>query len=118
MKKVAIFLVLTVVFFMNNSCSKSEADDLVDCFAESIYIKLHHSTDASNPKLVNYSIEYTGSNTLSSVKWTFGDGSTGTGAVVTHTYSTAGTYEVKADVTVKKGGSDCTSSPKRSITIN
>lgn len=118
MKKALSVLILTILFFMANSCSKNEAEDVVDCLGESIYIKLHNSTDANNPKLMNYSVEYTGTGTLSSVKWTFGDGTTGEGTTVTHTYNAAGTYEAKADVTVKKNGSECTSSPKRNVTIN
>jgi len=51
---------------------------------------------------MNYSVEYTGTGTLSSVKWTFGDGTTGDGTTVTHTYNAAGTYEAKAMLQLKK----------------
>lgn len=36
-------------------------------------------------------------------QWDFGDGSTGTGRIATHTYATAGTYEVKLTVKDKAG---------------
>ncbi|RUT69912.1 PKD domain-containing protein [Flavobacterium cupreum] len=117
MKKLTTILMLTLVFFMTNSCSKHDDEVIIDCLAESIYIKLHNSTDAVNPKLMNYSVEYTGTGTLSAVKWNFGDGSTGTGTTVAHIYASPGTYEAKADVTVKKNGSECTSSPKRTVTV-
>lgn len=107
-----------MLFFAVISCSKNYTEDALDCIAESAYVKIHNSTDTANPKLMNYSIEYSGTGTLSAVKWTFGDGTTGTGATVTHTYSAAGTYEAVAEVTVKKGGSDCGSTHKRTVTIN
>ncbi|WP_244281302.1 PKD domain-containing protein [Flavobacterium plurextorum] len=67
---------------------------------------------------MNYSVEYTGSGTLLSVIWTFGDGTTGSGAVVTHAYTAAGTYEATANVTVEKDGSKCGSIKKRTVTVN
>jgi PKD repeat protein len=118
MKKIATVLILFAAVLISNSCSKSDDEAIVDCLAESIFVKIHNSTDATNPKLMNYSAEYTGTGTLVSVKWTFGDGSTGTGTAVTHTYAAAGTYEAKAEVTVKKDGTECTSIPKRTVTVN
>ncbi|WP_294959482.1 PKD domain-containing protein [uncultured Flavobacterium sp.] len=117
MKRFSRILLVASVLFIGYSCSKTE-EAIVDCVFESAYVKIHNSTDATNPKLMNYSAEYTGTGTLVSVKWTFGDGSTGTGAVVTHTYAAAGTYEATAEVTVKKDGQQCTSVPKRSVTVN
>lgn len=117
MKKFVSVLILVAAVFMSNSCSKAE-ESIVDCAFESAYVKIHNSTDATNPKLMNYSIEYTGSGTLLSVVWTFGDGTTGSGAVVTHAYATAGTYVAKAEVTVKVKGSQCGSTKERSVTVN
>ncbi|PBJ10996.1 PKD domain-containing protein [Flavobacterium sp. ACN6] len=118
MKKIAKVLMLIAAVLISNSCSKHDDEVIIDCLAESFFVKLHNSTDAANPKLMNYSVEYSGTGTLVGVKWTFGDGTTGTGAVVTHTYATAGTYEAKAEVTVKKDGAECTSVPKRTVTVN
>lgn len=105
------------------SCSKSDDAAIVDCFGDSILTELKHSADGTNTKIINYSIHYSGSNTVTSVKWTFGDGTavqtvTGTTGAVSHTYTAAGTYEVKADVTISKGGGSCTVSPKKSVTVN
>lgn len=123
MKKIATILILTAVFFASNSCSKSDDEAIVDCFGDSILTELKHSADGTNSKIINYSIQYSGSNTVTSVKWTFGDGTpaqtvnSATGAV-SHIYAAAGTFEVKADVTVSKSGGSCTVSPKKSITVN
>lgn len=118
MKKLTMILMSMLVFFVINSCSKHEDEAIFDCLAASIYIKLHNSTDANFPKVMNYSIEYNGTGTVVEVKWTFGDGTTGAGTVVTHLYPGAGTYEAKADVTIKKDASECTSTLKRTVTID
>lgn len=118
MKRIAMFLMLSVFVFELNSCSKSEDEHVVDCFGDSVLTQLKHTVDDGNPKEIDYSIQYSGSSTVSSVKWDFGDGKTATGTSVTHQYTAAGTYEVKADVTFAKDGSSCTVSPKKSITVN
>ncbi|RED24695.1 PKD domain-containing protein [Flavobacterium cutihirudinis] len=117
MKRISKMLLVASVLFIGFSCSKTE-ESMVDCTFESAYSQIHNSTDATNPKLMNYSIEYTGSGTLQNVTWTFGDGGTGAGAVVTHTYAAAGSYEAVATVTVKKDGSECTTTKKRTVTVN
>lgn len=123
MKKITAILILTILVFISNSCSKHDDEAIVDCFGDSILTELKHSTDGTNSKIVNYSIQYSGSNTVTSVKWTFGDGTpaqtinSATGAV-SHTYTAAGTFEVKADVTISKSGGSCTISPKKSVTVN
>ena len=40
-----------------------------------------------------------GANTISAYRWDFGDGTTGTGKTLTHTYAKPGTYPVKLTVT-------------------
>ncbi|KQO29846.1 hypothetical protein ASF10_04880 [Flavobacterium sp. Leaf82] len=123
MKKITTILILTILVFISNSCSKHDDEVIVDCFGDSILTELKHSTEGTNSKTINYSIQYSGSNTVTSVKWTFGDGTpaqtinSATG-VVSHTYTAAGTFEVKADVTISKSGGSCTISPKKSVTVN
>ena len=46
--------------------------------------------------------------TIASLSWDFGDGSSGTGAVANHTYTTAGDYVVKVEAT-DNGGLSSTS---------
>lgn len=48
---------------------------------------------------------------IAGVQWYFGDGSTGTGNAVTHTYSTEGTYNVSLVVTSVAGCKDSISLP-------
>jgi len=116
--KFAVFAMIgMLVFFF--SCGKDDIEKGIDCVGQSFFIKLTHTADASNSKKINYAIEYTGSYTLKSVKWTFGDGTTETvaGTSTSHTYTAAGTYTVKADVTVENGSSSCTSSPTKSVVV-
>lgn len=119
MKKLATVLCFATVLIVNYSCSKSDIEKGFDCIGESIFEKVKHSPDASDPKKINFSVEYTGTETLKSVKWTFGDGTPSVeGQSVSHTYSAAGTYSVKADITIQHGSGTCTSSPVKSVTVN
>ncbi|EAR26059.1 hypothetical protein A20C1_09269 [marine actinobacterium PHSC20C1] len=52
--------------------------------------------------------------TIEAYAWNFGDGSAGTGAVVNHTYASAGTYSVVVTVTDNKGA---TSTATASVTV-
>ncbi|MDQ6836044.1 MAG: PKD domain-containing protein [Actinomycetota bacterium] len=51
---------------------------------------------------------------MASYDWSFGDGSTGSGATPTHAYSTAGTYTATLTVTDSRGAS---ASASRSLTV-
>lgn len=122
MKKTAVILILMLAF-INNSCSKHDDEEIVDCFGDSILTSLKHSEDGTNSTIIHYSIQYSGSNTVSSVTWTFGDGTpaqtvSSAAGTVSHTYTLVGTYEVKADVNISKEGGSCTVSPKKSVTVN
>jgi len=120
MKKFTTILMLTMAFFITISCSKSEEENIFDCFGDAILLELKHPVDASNSKKINFSIEYSSSErTLGNVKWNFGDGQTATGISVSHTYSAAGSYTVKGTVTTKRGNSsECTQDKTKTITVN
>ena len=53
------------------------------------------------------------SGSITSYQWSFGDGSTGVGSVVTHTYSSAGTYT--AQLTIKANGQQNTAQTQVTI---
>ncbi|MBF4467560.1 PKD domain-containing protein [Flavobacterium sp. LC2016-12] len=119
MKKTATIFCFVALLTLNISCGKDDIEKGIDCVAESIYQKVKHTADATDSKKINFSVEYTGSKTLKSVKWTFGDGTPSVeGVAVSHTYSAAGTYSVKAEITVQEGKGTCTSSPVKSVTVN
>ena len=53
---------------------------------------------------------------IQSYQWTFGDGQTGTGQNVTHTYAQAGNYQVTLNVTT--GNGHCTSSKTQTVPVS
>ncbi|MBT1002474.1 PKD domain-containing protein [Paenarthrobacter sp. DKR-5] len=53
--------------------------------------------------------------TISSYAWTFGDGTTGTGVLASHSYAAAGTYTVTLKVTDNRGG---TGTVSRQVTVS
>lgn len=120
MKSKVVVLFSVFVALVSFSCG-DDLEKAVDCVTESALLELSHTTDAANAKKIDFEIKYTGEYTVSSVKWTFGDGSaeqTVSGKTVSHTYTTAGSYSVKADITIKKGSSSCNQSKTKTVTVN
>ncbi|MWB95523.1 PKD domain-containing protein [Flavobacterium sp. GA093] len=117
--KFALLLVICSLLFVF-SCGKDDLENAFDCTEQALFIKLTHTTDAANPKKIDYVIDYSGTYSVKSVKWTFGDGKTETvnGATTSHIYDAAGTYSVKAEVTIHNGSSSCNSSREKSITVD
>lgn len=77
------------------------------------------ATPSSGTVPLTVSLSGTGSSdrdgSIASYEWTFGDGSTGTGATVSHVYNTAGTYSAQLRVTDNSGLS---STKSVTITVN
>lgn len=120
MKIKTIILFVATVLFLNFSCSKDVISDAIDCVGESFFMKIKHTTNGANPKKIDFTIEYSGVYTIKSIKVSFGDGTSATitGNTVSHEYASAGTFTVKADITIQKGKENCTSSPTKSVTVN
>ncbi|RAJ05016.1 hypothetical protein LX64_02170 [Chitinophaga skermanii] len=101
------------------NCKKS-ADAVVDCLGESLLTSIKVNVDATNPKLVHVEVNYSGSLTVASVTYNYGDGTTETLTAKTssHVYTAAGTYTVTTSIKLTRGSSTCTPSPKKTITVN
>jgi len=118
MKKIATILILIVIAFTSNSCSK-ELESIVDCTGESVLVKIEHNVDPANSKKINYSFSYAGRGTIEALIWTFGDGAPSVaGNEVSHTYTASGSYTVKVQAKIKKDGTHCELTPQRTISVN
>lgn len=62
----------------------------------------------SNPRSYTFDAGFSASfgGSVSSYTWDFGDGNSGTGIAPTHTYTHAGTYDVKLTITDSQGNAD------------
>ncbi|MDX6180770.1 PKD domain-containing protein [Flavobacterium sp. Fl-77] len=119
MKTPVKFLLIITAFFVINSCTEEDLDRITDCWGQSSVVEIQYSLDPLNAKKITYSIKYEGSGTLNDVTWSFGDGKAAVkGLKVTHIYETAGTYEVKADIAVKKNQTDCSLNLKKDVQVN
>lgn len=117
MKKIATILVLIIIAFTSNSCSR-EIESIVDCTGESVLVKIEHNADPANSKKINYSFTYAGSGTIEALIWTFGDGAPSVaGNEVSHTYAATGNYTVKVQAEIKKNGTKCELTPQRTISV-
>lgn len=123
MKTAAKILLLFIVFFVTNSCTEEDIEAHIDsttnCWGQSSKIEIQYSLDPLNAKRITYSVKYEGTGSLSSIKWTFGDGKpTVDGLKVIHTYESVGKYEVQGEVTVRKDGENCTVTEKKEVQVN
>ena len=119
MKIAAKILLLLTVIFISDSCTEEQIDSITNCWGQSSKVEIQYSLDPLNAKKITYSVKYEGSGSLNSIKWTFGDGKpTVEGLRVTHTYETAGNYEVQADITVRKDQENCNVIEKKNVQVN
>ena len=118
LKNVALGLILASFLMVSESCKKTK--EAIDCFGESLLVSMTHTADGSNPKKVDFTINYSGDFEFQNVKWEYGDGATETisGKTASHTYAEAGTYEVRWTVTIKHDKETCSPSYQKSITVD
>ncbi len=110
-----IFALLGMVF-LTLSCSGDDAENIINCLGESSFISIEIEND-NGDRTVGFSIDYTGDLTLRSVEWDFGDGNTSSGTSVSHTYSAAGSFSVKAKVELRDGDAFCKPEKTRNVTV-
>ncbi|MDG6222611.1 MAG: PKD domain-containing protein [Candidatus Bathyarchaeota archaeon] len=67
---------------------------------------------ATETVTLNASESYDTDGTITTYTWNFGDGTTATGAIVTHTYENSGSYKIELTVTDNEGATDSTTSTK------
>lgn len=104
------------VFFLTFSCSGKDAENIINCLGESSFVSIEIEND-NGDRTVNFSIDYTGDFTVRSVQWDFGDGNSGNGTSVSHTYTAAGSYAVKAIVELRDGDAFCKPEKTRNVTV-
>ncbi|MBD3905508.1 PKD domain-containing protein [Chryseobacterium sp. Ch-15] len=94
---------------MISSCGREE-EAVVDCFAEGIKASLHYKASSTDPKQITLNVEYWGDKEVTSVKWSFGDGTTASTSSIstTHNYGSAGNYSATAEVSLNNGKCDLT----------
>ena len=114
------YLLLFIASILLTGACKKTTENVVDCIAESLFVSVKYKADAVNSKTINFEVNYSGTNSVQSVEWVYGDGNTAkvNGAISAHTYSNAGPYTVKAKVSIGNGNPSCTSEQEKNITVN
>lgn len=111
-------VILMLAVILSVSCKKN-AEKVVDCFGESLFVHVDHTADSQNARKVNFSVRYSGKLTATYTTIDYGDGQSAQGVTgtVAHTYASPGKYTVKAHVTLNTGTGTCTVSPTKEVTI-
>lgn len=111
--KLAIFI---LSILMLSACSKSDADNLVDCIGDGLLTILSHSAATDNSLKIDFTVVRSKDPKIQSIVWNFGDNITQTSSATTisHTYSQAGSYQVKLNVKLDNG---CSHDKTENITV-
>lgn len=121
MKKIRLIAVLLFAISVTFSACKKDAEETIECLTERALVSISHSVDAENPKLITFKVTYSGDHTLDhSINWNFGDSKSPISNTVEkkHTYSEAGTYHAKAEVTIRNGDAWCTYELDETVEVN
>jgi len=107
MKKALLLFFCTVSVIVTVSCNDDDAESAADCLNEASFLNVNHSANSENPMIVDFWVAYSGVYSLdSSIKWDFADGTpvqSVNGTTVSHTFSSPGTYTVKAKISLNNG---------------
>lgn len=108
--------ILLVSLFLFISCGKDTAEDIVDCMGQSLFSSVHHTFSTSDAREITFSVTHSDEPKIKSVDWNFGDGNSQkvNSESISHTYSAAGTFEVKATIHLSNS---CSFDKSKSITI-
>ncbi len=105
------------LLFMIFACSgDDDASQAVDCEQEASLVQIDDNS-AQGGMTVEFSIQYSGSLSVSEVNWDFGDGTKDSGSSVSHLYINSGTYQVQAQVSLSSGEQDCLAVSTTSVNI-
>ncbi|TNJ46133.1 PKD domain-containing protein [Tamlana fucoidanivorans] len=120
MRKAKLVLLMLTVFLIE-SCSKDDAKNTIDCLFSGLNFDVSHEVDATNSKLVMFTVTYSGDYAMgNNITWDFGDGAVEviTGNTATHEYATTGEYTVKVKPREENGEAYCIPEKKEKVTIN
>lgn len=116
-------MLLLGLILVYSSC-KDAVENAIDCSVETLYLNVHADVDTINPLLVHFT--FVNNDTIDNrftldqnITWDFDDGNKETVSAleISHTYSDAGTYNVKAYYTLSNGSSSCSSNKEISVTL-
>ncbi|MGB5403101.1 MAG: PKD domain-containing protein [Robiginitalea sp.] len=88
----------------------------IDCEQEIGLVQIEDDS-AQGGMTVQFSIQYSGNQSVRAVNWDFGDGTKDSGTSVSHLYINSGTYQVQAQVSLGSGENECLAEPTTSVTI-
>ncbi|MGA9239537.1 PKD domain-containing protein [Robiginitalea sp.] len=110
------FAGLALLFLMFACSGDDDASQVIDCLQEAGLVQIDDDS-AQGGMTVQFSIQYTGTLSVTEVNWDFGDGTKDSGNSVSHLYINSGTYQVQAQVSLSSGDNDCLAVSTTSVNI-
>ena len=120
MKKLLALVFLFTLSIFSFSCKDDDVENVINCLGESTAFRFDHTLGASDPKVVTLTVSYSGGFALdNTITWEFGDGrsQTANGTTINHTYTSSGTFQAIAKVTIRRGDSFCSYDLPETIVI-
>jgi hypothetical protein len=117
MKKLGFLLLSALI--LSISCKKA-TEETIDCVVELLFASIYYTADPVDPKEVTLTVDYGGQFNIS-VLWEYGDGTSETksGTTTIHHYTNAGSYNVKANITLSQEKySSCSTSKEKTVDVH